>query len=155
MQVLSPLHDNRVKELHASYIGSSKIYLVLGVIRSKSLTIMAYDNRENAVELDLQAAIDAGDDKADLGKMETKLKAQHRGENVNSFVADKPLAIGAELLTLGLDLAKRNLSIVGAPPLLEIRSDAEIKKGWIGDPKEGDIFVDVPEGRLDWSKIGF
>ena len=118
LQMGVELIGKKLKEKHPLYREDHSYFLVTGVARTPSISIVAEGKDGQAVNLDLQAL--------KIGEISPSVSVEKTGEGETTFSGEKSLAFGVELLKLLYDPEENRIK-------LEMQSD-EIKLMHNGQP---------------------
>jgi hypothetical protein len=132
----SKLIRHKVMEDHPLYEKGYRYYLVTAVARTPSISIMAENDEDKAVTIDVGAM--------ELGEVTTGITVEKSSETEVTFIGKKSLAFGVELYELTYDPKRSKLKLKIPEGLIKVRGSSEIpvKPAFIGGPND-DIFLDV------------
>jgi hypothetical protein len=114
----------------------NQYYAVVGVLRSRSITVSTEDQNSNKVEIGIDALKSAVVAEGKIGvKRETSGDITYEGS--------VPLAFGVELVEMRYDggQAKFFLSGISDPKVVRGRGDEKERRVFVGDPQTGDVFL--------------
>lgn len=136
------LRGHKIATGNTAIIPGRSYYIVTAIVRSNSISISA--RAESQKDVDIKAEVDSI-----LGGSVSISQGTSR-ESETKFKGDKKLALGLELSELTYDTQYQQLRL---DPVIEefrvrgkkntLRTREVIKSSFIGDPKEGDMFVDL------------
>lgn len=117
-------------------------YIVIAVARSNSISINAKGENQKDVDIRAEASSIA------CGSVSVSQDISRKSEL--KFKGDKKLAFGVELSELKYDTQYQQLRLDPTTESFRVRGKKDtirtrkvIKSSFIGDPKEGDMFVDL------------
>ena len=128
----------RLNAAHPFVQDGNKYYAVVGVLRSRSITVSSDDERSNNVELGVDALKGAIGGKGKIG-----VKREAGGEI--TYKGSVPLAFGVELVEMHYedDQNKFLLEGIGDPKVVRAQGDGRERRVFVGDPVGGDVFLHI------------
>jgi hypothetical protein len=114
----------------------NQYFAVVGVLRSRSVTVSTEDEKSNNVDvgLDVLKSAVGGDGKLDV--------SQERSEDI-TYEGPLPLAFGVELVKMHYDKDQEKFFLSGITDPKVVRAGPEEKdrRVLVGDPERGDVFL--------------
>jgi hypothetical protein len=136
------LKGYKIKEGNAAIIPGRKYYAIVAIVRSPSISIIAEDQNQKKVNIEAEASLLAGGS--------VSVSTENSKESELKFNGKKKLAFGVELCELTYDTVRQQFKLDPVTESFKVRGKRDtlhtrkvIKSAFIGDPDEGDIFVDV------------
>jgi hypothetical protein len=114
----------------------NQYYAVIGVLRSRSITVSTEDERSSSVELAVDALEGA------VGA-EGKVGVKQEADGDITYEGDVPLAFGVELVDIHYDEDQQKFFVVGItdPKVVRARGDTKERRVFVGDADTGDVFL--------------
>ena len=144
LQLELALRDHKLDPKKSLFDAKRRYFITTAVMRSNALSITAQDDNAKSLNVEIEALRAVS---ADAG-----VKMEKDAQNEITFSGRKSLAFGIELHELRYDPSKRRnqLGLMGTSEAIRVRARANAgdelaptSASFIGDPKTGDIFLEV------------
>ena len=135
------LRGHEIANENAAIIPGRNYYIVVAVVRSNSISITARGQNQKEVNIKGEASMMAS------GSISVSTDTSRESEL--KFNGDKKLVFGVELCELTYDTQYHKFKLDSVTESFRVRGNRElknrkvIKSAFIGDPTEGDMFVDI------------
>jgi hypothetical protein len=136
MQLGVMLIDKKLRKEHPLYDEDNRYFVVTGVARTPSVSIVTENKDGQAVNLDLEAL--------KIGELSPSVSAEKTAEGEITFSGEKSLAFGVELLELGYDSEKSRITLKMLSDAVKVRRGEPAPPPMLGPAfiagEEDDVF---------------
>lgn len=137
IQMGASLMGKALKTGHPLYDEDNRYFLVTGVARTPSISIVAESQAGKSINLDLEAL--------KIGELSPSLKAEKTGEGELTFSGDKSLAFGVELLEIAYNAGKNRIDLKMLSDAIKLRGPGQPHMQMVGHAfiggEEDDAFI--------------
>jgi hypothetical protein len=126
----------QLDEGHPFVQDGNRYYVTVGVFRSPSITVTAQDGAQNAVNLEASAV-------KDIATANAKISVKREDDGELTYEGPESLAFGVELVEMIYNKMQRKFQLSGMQEAVRIRNPKKIERAFIGDPKDGDVFLRI------------
>jgi hypothetical protein len=131
------LFDCRLNGKHAFVQRGNKYYVTVGVCRSHSITVAAEESNQNTVTVEASAVKDAV-------SADGKINVKQEGTGELTYEGPESLAFGVELVEMAFSDTEQRFTLSAMPRPVSVRDPRKkIERQFLGDPKEGNVFVRI------------
>jgi hypothetical protein len=128
----------KLDKAHPFVQSGNRYYVTVAVVRSPSISVIAEDSAQKAVDLEVSAV-------KNVANVKGKIKIKHEGDGELTYQGPEPLVFGVELVEMTYDEAQSKFLLSGMRDAVAVRAAKKaakkIERAFIGDPKRGDVFL--------------